>query len=266
MEPLSSPNRPSVTSPHGGHALAVECVPGAGPTLVWLGGYRSDMRGTKAEVLADLAEREGFAYCRFDYSGHGQSGGDFADGTISKWTEDALAVIGACVSGPMILVGSSMGAWIALRLARHLRERGEGERLRGLLLLAPAPDFTGRLIEPQLSAAQQEALLTQGHFAEPSPYSDEPTIYTRQLMEDGARAQVMDGPIETGCSVHIIQGMEDKEVPHTHALELLAHLPGDGVTLTLVQGGDHRLSRPADLSRMEAAVMSLRREATERDD
>ncbi len=228
---------------------------GAAPTIVWLGGYRSDMRGTKAERLSDFAGREGLRYLRFDYSGHGESEGRFEDGTISRWSDEAADIIEARTEGPLILVGSSMGAWVALRLAKAWAERRG--RLAGLLLLAPAPDFTTRLVEPSLTGPECQALDRDGFIARASDYSDDPTIYTKALLEDGALAAVMDGPIVTGCPVRIIQGMADPDVPHTHALELVSHLPGDGVTLTLVADGDHRLSRPEDLARMETAVREL---------
>ncbi|RIX99181.1 alpha/beta hydrolase [Aureimonas flava] len=242
------------TVPHSGERLAYLAVEGRdeGPTLVWLGGFRSDMRGTKAEVLSALCEREGLPFLRFDYSGHGGSEGRFEDGTISGWTEDAAAMIAARTRGPLLLVGSSMGAWIALRLAQRLPGR-----VRCLLLLAPAPDFTTRLVEPRLTAQDRAALARDGFIAEPSPYSDQPTVYTRRLIEDGAAAAVMTGPIALDLPVHVIQGMEDPDVPHAHALELVSLLPSAGVTLTLVKDGDHRLSRPEDLQRMERAVLAL---------
>nr|WP_235919279.1 alpha/beta hydrolase [Aureimonas psammosilenae] len=240
--------------------LAVRAFPGAAPTLVWLGGYRSDMLGTKAERLSALASREGLGFCRFDYSGHGESEGRFADGTISRWRDDALAVIDAKTQGPLILVGSSMGAWIALLLAR----RNEGVRLlagrvKGLLLLAPAPDFTQRLLLPAMTEEQRSDLETKGFCTEPSDYSPEPNIYTRALIEDGAANGVMTGPIATDCPIRIIQGMADPDVPFGHALDLVSHLPTDAVTVTLVPGGDHRLSREADLLLMEQAAMDLAR-------
>ena len=253
MDSLRPP--PSFHAPQAGPRLAFLQQEGSGPTIVWLGGYRSDMRGTKAEHLGAFAAREGLAYLRFDYSGHGESDGRLEDGTISRWTDEAAAIVEARTAGPLILVGSSMGAWIALRLARHWAK--DPGRLAGLLLLAPAPDFTARLVEPSLTGPECQALDRDGFIARPSEYSDEPTIYTKALLEDGGRAAVMDGPIVTGCPVRIIQGMADPDVPHTHALELVSHLPGDGVTLTLVADGDHRLSRPEDLARMEAAVREL---------
>ena len=162
--------------------------------------------------------------------------------------------------GDLVLVGSSMGAWIALRLALALRERGEGARLRGLLLLAPAPDFTERLVEPSLTEAEREDLAREGLVRRPSPYGDRPTVYTRALIEDGRGAGVMGAPLELGCPVHVIQGQRDEDVPVAHALALVSLLPADAVSLTLVRNGDHRLSRPEDLARMDDALARLRAE------
>ncbi|MFD2238719.1 alpha/beta hydrolase [Aureimonas populi] len=237
--------------------LAFLKVEGEGPTIVWLGGYRSDMRGTKAERLSEMARGAGWSFLRLDYSGHGESDGRFEDGTITGWTAEARAVIEAQTSGALILVGSSMGAWIALRLAREL----EAGRVASLLLLAPAPDFTSRLVEPSLTGPECVALERDGFIARPSDYGPEPTVYTQGLLDDGCRAAVMDGPIDTGCPVRIIQGMADPDVPYDHALELVSHLPGEGVVLTLVADGDHRLAREEDLARMESAVSDLVRDA-----
>lgn len=245
-----------IPAPGGDHSLAALHVRGRAPTVVWLGGFRSDMRGTKAERLSDMAERDGVSFLRFDYSGHGESGGRFEDGTISSWTRDAEHAIDTLApGGPLILVGSSMGAWIALRLA--MARVGQPGRVAGLVLLAPAPDFTSRLLEPRLTEAQRAEIDANGFLAEPSPYDPRPTVYTRALIEDGRAQSVMTGPIRTGCPVHIIQGMADPDVPHTHALELLTCLPGEGVALTLVPGGDHRLSREDDLRRLERAVAEM---------
>jgi pimeloyl-ACP methyl ester carboxylesterase len=224
---------------------------------MWLGGYRSDMRGTKAEALDDWAASAGHSITRHDYSGHGESGGAFADGTISRWLGESLAVFRACTKGRQILVGSSMGAWIALRMTQELRKSGEGTRVAGMLLLAPAPDFTTELMEPQLTAAHRRDLAEKGYFEEPSEYSPEPNRYTRALFEDGAKNRVMTGPIDTHCPVHIIQGMKDADVPHSHALKLVSCLPADDVTLSLVPDGDHRLSRPQDIAMILRAVEGL---------
>ncbi|MDV6226133.1 alpha/beta hydrolase [Nitratireductor aquimarinus] len=221
---------------------------GRAPGVVWLGGYKSDMLGTKAEALDAWAGETGHAFLRHDYSGHGESGGAFRDGTISLWLEQSLGVFRAMTEGPQILVGSSMGAWIALRMAQELNRAGEGDRLAGLLLLAPAPDFTSVLVEPKLSDANRRDLEEKGYMEEPSEYSDEPYVYTRALFEDGRKNLVLDGVIDTHCPVHILQGKADPDVPFAHAMRLAEHLPADDVTISLIGDGDHRLSRPQDIA------------------
>lgn len=227
------------------------------PALVWLGGYRSDMTGTKAIEVERHAQAIGTDCIRFDYSGHGSSGGDFRDGTISRWLEESLAVVNYAAKERMILIGSSMGAWVALRLVEELRARGEGERADGLVLIAPAPDFTAELIEPNLTESEKASLSERGFFEEPSEYSPEPNIFTRALIEDGRQNRVMKGPIETGCPVHILQGMRDPDVPYAHALKLMEHMPSDDVVMTLIRDGDHRLSREEDIARLRQAIDGL---------
>ena len=227
------------------------------PTLIWLGGYRSDMTGTKAVELERHAADLGRACVRFDYSGHGASGGAFTDGTISRWLEESLAVIDHVGPERMVLVGSSMGCWVALRLIAELRARGEGAKIAGLVLIAPAPDFTSDLIEPNLSDAERTSLAERGYFEEPTPYGPDPNIFTARLIEDGRKNRVLTGIIETGCPVHILQGMQDPDVPYGHALKLMEHLPSDDVVMTLIRDGDHRLSRPEDIKRILAAVDAL---------
>jgi pimeloyl-ACP methyl ester carboxylesterase len=236
-----------------GISIAVRHEAGATPGIVWLGGYKSDMLGTKAQTLSDWAAGEGRAFLRHDYSGHGESGGAFADGTISKWLGESLAVFRRFTKGKQILVGSSMGAWIALRMVQELRKAGDST-IVGLVLLAPAPDFTNELVEPALTAAQKRDLKKKGFFEEPSDYSAEPYIYTRALIEDGRNNRVMTGPIDTHCPVHILQGLADADVPASHALKLVSLLPADDVTLSLIPDGDHRLSRPQDLDMLLRAV------------
>lgn len=239
-----------------GTPIAVLHRPGASPGVVWLGGYRSDMTGTKAVALDEWAARTGRACLRHDYSGHGASGGSFADGTISTWLAQSLAVFDRFSSGPQILVGSSMGAWIALRMVQELRKAGEG-RVAGLVLVAPAPDFTMELMEPSLTKAQRKQIETKGYLEEKSDYSDEPNIYTRALFEDGRANRVLHGLIETGCPVHILQGMADPDVPYAHAEKLMRHLPVCDVTLSLIRDGDHRLSRPQDIAMLIQAVEGM---------
>jgi pimeloyl-ACP methyl ester carboxylesterase len=239
-----------------GNAIALRRQPGAAPGVVWLGGYKSDMLGTKADRLAAWTADKGRAFLRHDYSGHGESGGDFADGTISRWLAESLAVFRQFAGGRQILVGSSMGAWIALRMAQELRRAGE-DRVAGLVLLAPAPDFTAELVEPQLTDAQRSELAEKGYFEEPSDYSNAPYIYTRALIEDGRANLVMTGPIDTHCPVHILQGLADPDVPPAHAMKLASLLPADDVTLSLITQGDHRLSRPQDLEMLAQAVEEM---------
>lgn len=237
--------------------IAVRREAGRAPGLVWLGGYRSDMTGTKAERLAGWARENGHACLRHDYSGHGQSGGAFADGTISRWLGESLAVFDRFCEGPQILVGSSMGAWIALRMAQELARNGARGRIAGMVLIAPAPDFTAELLEPALTHAQKRDLETKGYFEEPSQYGSEPDVYTRALIEDGRRNRVLTGLIDTHCPVIVLQGMKDPDVPFTHAQKLVEHLPADDVTLTLIRDGDHRLSREEDIALMLRAVQEL---------
>lgn len=240
-----------------GARIAVRHQPGRAPGVVWLGGYRSDMSGTKAERLARWARGHGIACLRHDYSGHGESGGTFVEGTISRWLAESLAVFERFSEGPQILVGSSMGAWIALRMGQEAARRGASGRIAGLVLIAPAPDFTVELMEPHLTAAQLHDLETKGFFEEQSAYGPEPNVYTQALIEDGRRNRVMTGVIDTHCPIIILQGMKDRDVPYSHARRLVEHLPADDVTLTLIRDGDHRLSREEDIALILKAVGEL---------
>ncbi|MEN0040641.1 MAG: alpha/beta hydrolase [Pseudomonadota bacterium] len=230
------------------------------PGFVWLGGFKSDMAGTKADMMVQTAAEIGAPSLRFDYSGHGISGGDFIHGTISRWVDESLAVLRQMTDGPQVLVGSSMGGWIALRLMHRLQELGETERVAALLLIAPAPDFTTDLMEPAFSDAQREALARDGFFEEPTPYSDEPNVITRALIEDGKNNRTLVPGLKLGCPVRILQGMADPDVPHTHALRLVEHLADDDVTMTLVKDGDHRLSREEDLALLARTMRQLHSE------
>jgi len=259
--PVAPEKSTHITVGEGGEARQIALVHRQGraadsPMLVWLGGYRSDMSGTKALEMERLAGELGLPSLRFDYSGHGVSGGAFRDGTISRWLEEALAVIKAYRARDVILIGSSMGGWIALRALQELRKQSE-IGIKGLVLIAPAPDFTHDLIEPALSETERQSLQERGFFEEHSEYSPEPNIFTRDLMEDGFSNRVLTGIIETGCPVHILQGMKDADVPFQHALKLVEFLPADDVVLTLIRDGDHRLSRPQDIERMRAAIIGL---------
>ena len=231
---------------------------GSNPGLVWLGGFMSDMGGTKAVALDQWAGAQGRACLRFDYSGHGESGGRFADGTISRWLEESLAVFDARCEGPQIVVGSSMGGWLALLLARELRQAPRPKAaLAGLILIAPAVDFTEALMWQRFPEEIKREIETTGAWKRPSQYSEEPYLITKGLIEDGRRHLLLGGLIETGCPVRILQGVQDPDVPWDHAVELVSRLAQDDVVLTLVKDGDHRLSRPEDIERLLAAVVEL---------
>jgi pimeloyl-ACP methyl ester carboxylesterase len=237
--------------------IAVEARAGSGPPVVWLGGFRSDMRATKAEALDAWAARAGRAYVRFDYTGHGESGGLFEESTISRWLDDALAVIEARTQERPVLVGSSKGGWLALLATRELRRRAPERAPAGLVLIAPAVDFTERLMWASFPEEVRATILGEGRWLRPSAYSPEPYPITRDLIEDGRLHLLFGAPIETGCPAHVLQGMQDPDVPWTHALETVEHMAHDDVTLTLVKDGDHRLSRPQDLKRLIAAVEGI---------
>ena len=237
--------------------IAVRQREGAAPGLLWLGGFKSDMQGTKAVALDRWAEQHGRACTRFDYSGHGESGGVFAEGTIGRWLEDSLAVF-SIAQGPQVLVGSSMGGWLALLLVRELRRAAEAKALAatiaGLVLIAPAVDFTEELMWKQFPAKVKREIEQNGSWLRPSQYGEEGYPITHTLIEDGRNHLLLGGLIEIGCPVRILQGVLDPDVPWQHAVELSSRLAHDDVVLTLVKDGDHRLSRPEDIERLLAAV------------
>jgi pimeloyl-ACP methyl ester carboxylesterase len=235
--------------------IAIRQRTGASPGLFWLGGFKSDMKGTKAEALDLWARDRGRAMTRFDYSGHGESGGDFTDGTIGRWLEESLAVFDACCRGPQVIIGSSMGGWIALLLAQELARRVAPQAsLVSLVLVAPAVDFTEELMWKRFPPEAKREIETTGVWARPSQYSDQPYPITRGLIEEGRGHLLLHGMIETGCPVRILQGVQDPDVPWQHAVELTSRFARDDVVLTLVKDGDHRLSRPEDIERLIAAV------------
>jgi pimeloyl-ACP methyl ester carboxylesterase len=225
--------------------------------IVWLGGFRSDMRGLKAAHLDIYAQESGRAFLRFDYSGHGLSEGRFETGTIGAWLEESLAAIRALTDGPQILAGSSMGGWLALLAARALHASFEAERLKGLVLIAPAVDFTEALIFAEMSDSARAELAKTGVWRRASAYAPEPYPITRELIEEGRKHLLLGSVIRAHCPVHILQGMQDKDVPWRHAAELAEHLPADPVSLTLVKDGGHRLSREEDLAKLTAAVAAM---------
>jgi pimeloyl-ACP methyl ester carboxylesterase len=234
--------------------IAVRMREGKSPGLFWLGGFKSDMKGTKAQALDQWAERQGRACLRFDYSGHGESGGDFKQGTIGRWLEESLAVYTRFAQGPQVVVGSSMGGWLALLLAARLRQLKESAPLAGMVLIAPAVDFTEELMWKQFSDSIKREIEDKGVWLRPSEYDEGPYPITKGLIEDGRKHLMLGGLIEPGCPVHILQGVKDPDVPWRHAVELVARFSRDDVVLTLIKDGDHRLSRPEDIERLIAAV------------
>jgi pimeloyl-ACP methyl ester carboxylesterase len=234
---------------------------GTTPGLFWLGGFNSDMNGTKALALDAWAAEQGRACVRFDYSGHGESGGQFVDGTIGRWLEESIAVFDRFCHGPQLVVGSSMGGWMALLLAREIgrrkgRRNAPGGSLAGLVLIAPAPDFTEELMWKGFSPEIRQEIEQTGVWMRPSAYG-EPTPITRALIEEGRNHLLLGGSINVGCPVRILQGAQDPDVPWRHAFALAQRLPAEDVVLSVIQDGDHRLSRPQDIARMLAAVAEI---------
>lgn len=238
-----------------GYRLAYRKVQGRGPTVVWLGGFRSDMIGEKATVLSAWAEREGRGYLRFDYFGHGESEGRFEDGTIGRWRADALAVIDQLTEGPLVLVGSSMGGWIAALVAL-----ARPERLKAMVLIAPAADFTFALMEAEMPPEARAEMAATGVWLRPSDYGD-PYPITRALIEDGRQWTVLptsdDDRIPIHVPVRMLHGGLDPDVPWAHGLRLAEALETPDVIFTLVKDGDHRLSRPQDLDRLVRTVAEV---------
>lgn len=226
-----------------GRQIAYHRLPGSGPGVVFLGGFRSDMGGTKALWLEEWARARGRAFVRFDYSGHGQSSGDFLDGSIGDWAADARAVIEGLTEGPQVLVGSSMGGWIALLLARAMPER-----VAALVGIAAAPDFTEDSMWQGFDARQRAALEAQGYVDLPSDYSDTPYRITKRLIEEGRGNLVLRAPLPLPFPLRLLQGTADRDVPQEVALRLLAHAESPDMRLTLVKGADHRFSDDACLA------------------
>jgi pimeloyl-ACP methyl ester carboxylesterase len=248
----------TIESPPPARTIAVRAREGKGPNsgsgVFWLGGFKSDMKGTKADALDRWAESQGRACIRFDYSGHGESGGEFTDGTIGRWLAESLAVYRQFASAPQVVVGSSMGGWLALLLAARLRALKDCAPIAGLVLIAPAVDFTEELMWKQFSDAIKRDVETKGFWLRPSEYSEAPYPITKGLIEEGRKHLLLGGMIETGCPVHILQGVKDPDVPWRHAEQLVTRFARDDVVLTLIKDGDHRLSRPEDIERVIAAV------------
>lgn len=232
-----------------GRRIAFHRLQGAGPGVVFLGGFKSDMTGTKAMYLQDWAQREGRAFLRFDYSGHGDSSGSFEEGCIGDWAADARAVLEALTDGPQVLVGSSMGGWISLLLARALPQR-----VAGLVMIAAAPDFTEQGYWAGFDQAQRDELMDKGRLELPSEYDDQPYVITRRLIEDGRDQLVMQQSLRLPFPVRMLQGTADADVPAEWALRLLDHAEGEDMRLTLVKGADHRFSTPDCLSLITGSI------------
>ena len=243
----------------GRRRIAVRTRAGGSPGLFWLGGFNSDMRGTKALALDAWAAERGRACVRFDYSGHGESGGAFIDGTIGRWLAEGVAVFEQFCRGPQVVIGSSMGGWMALLLARAIAQReAKQATLAGLVLIAPAPDFTEQLMWNSFPDEIREEIRNKGVWMRPSEYGDgTPYPITRALIEEGRNHLLLGSAIEVGCPVRILQGARDPDVPWQHAFALAHRLPAEDVVLTMIQDGDHRLSRPQDIARILAAVAEI---------
>jgi pimeloyl-ACP methyl ester carboxylesterase len=237
--------------------IAFRLRSGTNPGLFWLPGFKSDMSSTKATALDRCCALQGRALVRFDYSGHGVSEGAFEAGTVSLWLEESLSVFRAATSGRQILVGSSMGGYIALLMARALARGNQTSPLAGLVLIAPATDFTEALMWKAASVEVREAIMRDGRWMRTSPYSDDAYPITRALIEDGRRNLLLDGLIRTHAPTRILQGMLDEEVPYAHAQSLVEHIAADPVSLSLIRDGDHRLSRPQDLAMLLRAIEEL---------
>ncbi len=235
-----------------GRKIAYHKSDGAGPAVVFLGGFMSDMAGTKATYLEAWAHKKGCAFLRFDYSGHGQSSGAFVDGSIGEWADDAQQAIMALTEGPQTLVGSSMGGWIALLLAKRMPQK-----IAGLVGIAAAPDFTEDSMWAGFSDDQKTAIMSAGHLALESDYSDEPYIITKKLIEDGRNQLVLREPLSLPFPARFLHGTADADVDTSVALRLLDHVEGSDVRLTLVKGADHSFSAPENLTMIRRAIHSV---------
>ncbi len=257
---MTTPRDPAAAEPGilprpDGATIAYRTVAGKSPGVMFLPGFKSDMAGAKANALDAACRAQGRAYVRFDYQGHGLSSGDFAEGTVGRWAEDATAVLDRVAQGRQVLVGSSMGGWIMLLVAL-----ARPERVAGLVAVAPAADFTEELIWRAYPEEMRRVLERDGLYRAPSQYSDEPYVITLKLIEEGRRHLLLGDTIPLACPVRILHGMADPDVPWQHSLKLAAALAAEDVTITLVKAGDHRLSDPRNLARLCAMVEALCRE------
>ena len=245
-------NSPSYLEADHGTRIAYHRTAGRGPGVVFLGGFMSDMTGTKATALEAHCRARGRAFLRFDYAGHGASSGAFADGTIGLWLADALAAIDRLTDGPQILIGSSMGGWIALLAALQ-----RPDRTHGLIGIAPAPDFTEHLMWARYDETIRNQIMEQGFHLEPSEYGDEPYTITRALIEDGRKHLLLGAPIALDVPLRLIHGQRDADVPWRLSLDIAERVASEDVEVTLIKRGDHRLSDPADLARLTHTLETL---------
>jgi pimeloyl-ACP methyl ester carboxylesterase len=246
------PGRPLTLTRPDGATIAYHQVPGRAPTVVFFGGFRSDMTGTKAMALDSWSQRLGQAFVRFDYFAHGQSSGDFRQATIGRWLDDSLAVVDTLTQGPLVLIGSSMGGWLSLLVARQ-----RPARVAGWIGIAAAPDFTEDLMLARLSSEARDKLQRDGELRRPSRYSDEPDILTWRLIEEGRNHLVLRSPLRIAGPVHLFHGLKDPDVPWELSQRLLHHIESPDVAATFAKGGDHRLSTPPDIERLLAVVAGM---------
>jgi pimeloyl-ACP methyl ester carboxylesterase len=246
------PGPPSILTRDDGATIAYRRRAGKAPGLVFLGGFMSDMNGTKANYLDSYAAMRGRACLRFDAFGHGASSGDLNVATVGRWRADAVALMDTLTEGPQIVVGSSLGGWIMLLAALD-----RPARIAALVGIAAAPDATETLMWQRFSPEMQTKIIGDGFVDLPSPYSEAPYRFTRRLIEEGRRHLVMDKPLPIECPVRLLHGMEDEDVPWQTSLDLVRHLSGSDVAVTLVKSGDHRLSRPCDLDRLAGVLDAL---------
>lgn len=245
-------NPAQILTRDGGATIAYRRLEGKSPGVVFLGGFMSDMTGTKAIELERYCRAAGRAFVRFDYQGHGESSGEFEDGTIGDWADDAIAVIDACTEGPQILIGSSMGGWIML-----LTALARPDRVAGLIGIAAAPDFTEDLMWEGFDDTIRQTLVRDGVYYEPSDYQDEPYTITMKLIEDGRKRLLLRRPIALHCPVRLLHGMQDASVPWMTSPRIAEKLLSDDVKVFLVKDGDHRLSRDQDTARLKGVLQDL---------
>jgi pimeloyl-ACP methyl ester carboxylesterase len=254
MDPVTGGNgeKRGILARGGGASIAYRQRPGKSPGIIFIGGFRSDMTGSKAESLDEFCAARGQAYLRFDHFAHGESQGRWEDATIGRWAEDLIAVIDTLTEGPQILVGSSMGGWLML-----LAARARPERVAALVGIAAAPDFTEDLMWVRFPDAQKEFLLREGQITVPSEYDPAGYVLTRRLIEDGRNHLVLRDPLPIACPVRLLHGLRDPEVPWQTSLRLAEHVASSDATVTLIKEGDHRLSTPADLALLHATLEAL---------